>query len=32
MLEKGKGKIKEISMSKIKNKIMTKKNCIEKLL
>jgi len=31
-LEKEKGKIKEISISKIKNKIITKKNCIENLL
>lgn len=31
-LEREKGKIREISISKIKNKIITKKNCIEKLL
>jgi len=31
-LEKEKGKIKEISISKIKNKIITRKNCIENLL
>lgn len=31
-LENGKGKISEISISKIKKRIITKKNCMEKLL
>jgi len=31
-LENGKGKIREISISKIKKRIITRKNCMEKLL